>query len=283
MSLDEGFRLTFGGYDYLSLRYFSKRDAIAAVGNQIGVGKESDVYVVSAPNGEKRVLKIHRLGRISFRKIKEKRDYLRDRKASNWMYVSHLSAQTEYKFLEALYKHGFPVPTPIDHTRHCILMSLVNAYPLSQIREIKDPGGLYAQLVDLILLLARQGLIHGDFNEFNILYNDITGDITLIDFPQMVSIEHPNAKQMFDRDVDCIVTFLRRKSHFEPDSVPVWEDFTREGNLDVELGASGANGKLNMVLEGAREETLALSDSDGLEEEVEYEGEQAEEVEDNST
>ena len=100
------------------------------MGNQIGVGKESDVYVVSAPNGEKRVLKIHRLGRISFRKIKEKRDYLRDRKASNWMYVSHLSAQTEYKFLEALFKHGFPVPIPIDHTRHCIVMSLINAYPL---------------------------------------------------------------------------------------------------------------------------------------------------------
>ena len=125
--------------------------------------------------------------------------------------------------------------------------------------------------------MAREGLIHGDFNEFNVLYNDLTGKITLIDFPQMVSIEHPNAKQMFDRDVDCIVTFLKRKCHFEPDSVPVWDDFTREGQLDVELGASGANGKLNKLLEGARQETLALSDSEG--DEVDADDEEDEEDE----
>jgi RIO-like serine/threonine protein kinase len=38
---DDGYRLTYGGYDYLALRTFSKRDTVHAVGNQIGVGKES--------------------------------------------------------------------------------------------------------------------------------------------------------------------------------------------------------------------------------------------------
>lgn len=39
--LDDGYRLTYGGYDYLALRAMSKRDTVYSVGNQIGVGKES--------------------------------------------------------------------------------------------------------------------------------------------------------------------------------------------------------------------------------------------------
>jgi len=29
--------------------------------------------------------------------------------------------------------------------------------------------------------------------------------VTLIDFPQMVSVSHENAQEMFDRDVECII------------------------------------------------------------------------------
>jgi RIO-like serine/threonine protein kinase len=39
--LDEGYRLTYGGYDYLAMRALSKRESMYSVGNQIGVGKES--------------------------------------------------------------------------------------------------------------------------------------------------------------------------------------------------------------------------------------------------
>lgn len=39
--LDDGYRLTYGGYDYLAMRALSKRGTMYSVGNQIGVGKES--------------------------------------------------------------------------------------------------------------------------------------------------------------------------------------------------------------------------------------------------
>ena len=52
----------------------------------------------------------------------------------------------------------------------------------------------------LIVRLARHGLIHGDLNEFNLLITE-DGEITLIDFPQMVSTNHKNAEYYFDRDV----------------------------------------------------------------------------------
>ena len=46
----EGYRLTTLGYDFLALRALVNRGAISAVGQQIGVGKESDVFeVLSIP------------------------------------------------------------------------------------------------------------------------------------------------------------------------------------------------------------------------------------------
>ena len=41
---DDGYRLTYGGYDYLAMRALLKRDSMYSVGNQIGVGKESGEY-----------------------------------------------------------------------------------------------------------------------------------------------------------------------------------------------------------------------------------------------
>ena len=89
---------------------------------------------------------MNRLGRISFRAVKEKRDYLGKRKSASWMYLSRLAAQKEFAFMQVskagapypadlcnqkvLHKHGFPVPIPIDQARHCIVMSLIDSYPL---------------------------------------------------------------------------------------------------------------------------------------------------------
>lgn len=172
----DGYRLTYGGYDYLALRAFSKRDSVAAVGRRIGVGKESDIMIVSSPDQEQRVLKIHRLGRISFRAIKEKRDYMGKRKSASWMYMSRLAAAKEYAFMKILHEHGFPVPQPIDQARHCIVMSYIDAFPLRQIAVLPPDQIplLYSALMKLIVRLARAGLIHGDFNEFNLLIREVT-------------------------------------------------------------------------------------------------------------
>lgn len=48
--------------------------------------------------------------------------------------------------------------------------------------------------MDMIVRFARAGLIHGDFNEFNILIRRESGDPVVIDFPQMVSTSHKNAE-----------------------------------------------------------------------------------------
>lgn len=48
------------GYDYLALKILCARDVIDSFGNQIGVGKESNIYSVSNSQGDELVLKLHR-------------------------------------------------------------------------------------------------------------------------------------------------------------------------------------------------------------------------------
>ena len=135
----DGYRLTYSGYDYLALRTFVKRGTIVGIGRQVGVGKESDIHVAETANGETVIIKLHRLGRVSFRAIKEKRDYHQGRASASWLYLSRLAAIKEFAFMKALYEHKFPVTTPIDQNRHCCIMSLASGYPLVQVRRLIEP------------------------------------------------------------------------------------------------------------------------------------------------
>ncbi|KAJ3217409.1 Serine/threonine-protein kinase RIO2 [Dinochytrium kinnereticum] len=262
----EGYRLTYGGYDYLALRTFSKRGTVHSVGNQIGVGKESDIYIVADEEGNQRVLKLHRLGRTSFRSVKANRDYLRNRSTGSWLYLARLAAMKEFAFMKVLHSNGFPVPIPYDCNRHCVVMSLIDAYPLCQIRDVENPGALYSKLMDLIVRLACSGLIHGDFNEFNLLITNDDEPI-LIDFPQMVSTSHRNAEMYFNRDVECIRTFFRRRFNYESTIYPKFtRDTKREFDLDIEVAASGFSRSHQDELEKDENENDEDDESDGAEE-----------------
>ncbi|XP_043094741.1 serine/threonine-protein kinase RIO2 [Puntigrus tetrazona] len=234
----QGYRLNYGGYDYLALKTFSSRDIILSVGNQMGVGKESDIYIVANAEGEQFALKLHRLGRTSFRNLKNKRDYHKHRHKMSWLYLSRLSAMKEFAYMKALYDRGFPVPKPVDYNRHAVVMELINGYPLCQVREIQDPAALYSEIMELIVKLANHGLIHGDFNEFNLMLDD-NDHVTMIDFPQMVSTSHTNAEWYFDRDVKCVRDFFLKRYNYESELYPTFKDIRRAHSLDVEISASG--------------------------------------------
>ena len=203
--------------------------------------------------------------------------------------------------MRALRENGFAVPEPIAHSRHTIVMSLVDAFPLRQIREVPDPAGLYAELMEMVLRLAKWGLIHGDFNEFNILIKEEVGDKALqageadatsstvggtdgdaesvqtttlipilIDFPQMVSMSHPDAAMYFDRDVNCVKSFFKRRFHFTSSTPgPFFEDAKktvgRDGvkRLDIEAEASGFSKKMSKELEAYMREVGVDGDGRG--------------------
>lgn len=264
----DGYRLTNTGYDYLALKTLCSQGMVHSVGNQIGVGKESDIYVASDEEGRDLVLKISRLGRVCFRKLKEKRDYHKHRNKASWIYLSRLAAVKEFAFMKALHDRGFPVPVPVGFNRHCILMELINGHPLCQVHDLDDPAQLYDQLMDLLVRLGNCGLIHGDFNEFNLMLSS-EDKLTLIDFPQMMSTSHPNAHWYFDRDVNCVREFFKKRFGYESELYPKFTDIERDDTLDLETAASGFSKEVKEELNEAVQQMAEDAEGDSGDDEKE--------------
>lgn len=259
----DGFRITYQGYDYLALRQLTNGRHIYAMGTKIGVGKESDIYIGTAADGVQKVIKIHRLGRTSFKTIKHNRDYLKNRHTSSWMYLSSLAAEKEYEFMCVLFEAGFNVPRPYALAEHCVAMLLIKGYTMKHMKEYPRYKQLYSDLMKFIVKLANHGLIHCDYNEFNIMICDeeetvnYKSDFVVIDFPQCVSIDHVDAQHYFDRDVKGIRDFFYKKFLYKPEEDPsmldtdgfgegykfAYPNFKRDvdpiARLDAQLKASG--------------------------------------------
>lgn len=223
----DGYKLTYNGFDFLAIKAMLNRDTLYSIGNTIGVGKESDIYRVSARDGQPRVMKIHRLGRTSFHTVKNNRDYLKhSRQGSSWMHLSLLAAHKEFEFLSLLHSKGFKVPAPFDSSRHIVLMEMIEGFPMKNLRKHKNIPKLYSDLMLFAVQLANSGLIHCDYNEFNIMIkneeaceSDDCGFL-VIDFPQCISIQHADAEYYFNRDIECIRRFFRKKLKYDPESDP---------------------------------------------------------------
>ncbi|ETW44688.1 Atypical/RIO/RIO2 protein kinase [Plasmodium falciparum NF135/5.C10] len=218
----DGYKLTYLGYDFLALRTFLKRGILKSIGNQIGVGKESDIYICKDVDDNLLCLKIHRLGRISFRTIKNNRDYYGKKCFRNWLYLSRIAATKEYAYLKVLYENNFPVPKPHDINRHMIIMSYIKGYPLSHVK-LNNPYKIIDTLFNILVKFAKADIIHGDYNEFNILVDD-DENVTIIDFPQIVSLRHVNAKMYFERDINCVINHFFKKYKIKIQEYPLYED-----------------------------------------------------------
>jgi len=341
----DGYRITNSGYDILALWNMKQRGIVSALGDQIGVGKESDVYIAASPEGKQLVLKFHRLGRTSFRDVKKKRDYfainsMKSGKTgkygtvstkdqpNSWLFLSKISALKEFTFMKALNDVGYPTPTPIGHNRHLVAMGLIRGVPLYQIHRnrvsAEQAESIFVQAMDICKQLARNGLVHCDLNEFNLLVDlsggaqnggkedeeedagdfyvrhsgssatvvtkgaltvpygqkhthelmDGTGEIiteepakpkflldngvdarpvvTLIDFPQMVSVRHPNAMELWMRDIQCLKNFFVKKLRIDMNEedweqiVPIWDDLIENvDESEVQIGTNIDEDELN--------------------------------------
>ena len=354
----DGYRLTNSGYDILALHNLKSRGIIAGIGDKIGTGKESDVYVAITPRNTQIVLKFHRLGRTSFRDVKKKRDYFmvnalsKNKKQgtqyrtlpNSWLFLSRTSALKEYAFMKALYDVGYPTPKPIGQNRHIVAMGVVRGLPLYQLHSnrvsAEQAQSIFEQSAVLAGRLAQHGLVHCDLNEFNLIVDmsgvqskiansgvegvdrtedldeekrdweddatehyvrhsglpdkfkgalssnaplqkhgiDGTGEVveeappepaerldngepkpivTLIDFPQMVSTRHPNAKELYERDVECLKVFFGKKlkCHVEGETdderfggiMPPWEELIANSNQDDAEDSGEGNDDVTLV------------------------------------
>jgi len=349
----DGYRLTNSGYDILALHNLKSRGIISALGDRIGTGKESDVYVAASPTGKQIVLKFHRLGRTSFRDVKKKRDYFMvnavsknkkkgltfKQQPNSWLFLSRISALKEFSFMKALFGVDYQTPTPLGHNRHVVAMGLVRGVPLYQVHSgrvsAEQARSIFEQSAFLANRLARHGLVHCDLNEFNLMVDlsgvqaSIAGDdqdggagehyvrhsgmsvctkghlsahgplqrhtmdgtgeyvteappepaellengepkpvVTLIDFPQMVSTRHPNARELFERDLACLERFFVKKLRcVPPDGEGGWEEIMPkwEELVPDEVGEGEVEGVAGAAISEAIGEG---NDEDGVDEEA---------------
>jgi RIO kinase 2 len=259
-----GYRLSYLGYDILALRTLLSRNVVTGVGSQIGVGKESDIFEATDEEGNELVIKIHRLGRTSFRTVRKNRDYMENKSKASWLYMSRLAAIKEFAFMQALYARDFPTPRPVDQNRHIVVMNRIHGYPLSQVQgdSLTNIPLLFLQSIQILKRLVYYGLIHCDYNEFNLMISSSTGHqatasnlpydsssndpvydhLIMIDFPQIISITHPNSSEMFQRDLNGVIRYFTHKLKYSLEEIDEKEDKVEaqvHGQEDAEGGVAG--------------------------------------------
>jgi len=205
-----GYTLNYVGYDCLAINNLVKADVIQAFGKPLGVGKEADVFDALNNKGERMAVKFHRLGRISFRQIVRTRNYSTQR-SEGWLYKSRHSAEREFEALQLLFPRRIAVPKPISHNRHVVVMGIIEGGELSEYREISRPEKILAEILrNVRKAYVKVGVIHGDLSEYNVILKP-NRHILIIDWPQYVTKDHPNAKELLTRDVQNILQYFRRK------------------------------------------------------------------------
>lgn len=201
----DGYALVFGGYDTLALHALTKRGTVSALGSLIGEGKESVVH--EALGLCPVAIKFHRVGLRSFSSARTNREYMPEEGHYPWIFASSRSAEREFAALTALHPK-VSVPVPVDRNRHAVVMSLIAGPNLNRC-TVEDPAGMLDEILDNIRSAYHAGIIHADLSEFNVMVEE--GRCIIIDWPQWVEADHPNAQQVVRRDLENILAFFRRK------------------------------------------------------------------------
>ena len=247
-----------------SLSGFYQDKIISDVLFQVKAGKEANVYgCVATPSAgiEMIAAKLYRprmfrhlrndaaykIGRLTHnrdgkrvkrnsgieRATQKKSKFGQDLEFANW--IGH-----EFRMQTKLYEAGADVPKPIAHAGNTILMAFCGdrraaAGTLNDVTlEPAEAQPFFDQIIENIRLMLALNLVHGDLSPYNILYWQ--GEITIIDFPQMVDATvNPNAERFLQRDIQRIIDYFTAYG-VEADavglSIDLWQQFI-DGELAI--------------------------------------------------
>ncbi|MEM0377841.1 MAG: RIO1 family regulatory kinase/ATPase [Thermosphaera sp.] len=206
----KSFRMTTLGYDMIAIDELVKKKVLVALGDKIGVGKESEIFVGLSTGGEKVAVKFLRIGRASFRRTKILRDWSRGPR-STWYEQSKIAAEREYRALKELVLVRAKVPTPYGYNRHVVVVEYLEGVELYKRPQLSDPEAVLNLILDTLKTAYQDvGIIHSDLSEYNILINLETEDPYIIDWPQYVYKDHPSSFELLKRDVEYIVRFFNK-------------------------------------------------------------------------
>ncbi len=120
--------------------------------------------------------------------------------------ISGKWAYAEFSALTRLYTAGVPVPYPVQILDTELLLEFIGtpdgtaAPRLAETRPTPaELTSLWDQLVDALVILAGDGVAHGDLSAYNLLVHD--GRLVMIDLPQVVDvIANPRGAWFLERD-----------------------------------------------------------------------------------
>ncbi|MCS7118738.1 MAG: serine/threonine protein kinase [Archaeoglobaceae archaeon] len=202
----EGSTLTFTGLSIYSLYRLVENGYVSAIGKKMGEGKESLVYNCISKEGEA-VIKFHKLGYQSFKKVVEKRNY----GTLNFSVLSVRSAKREFDALKKL--QGLAVPEVYGHEGNAVLMELIDARELYKVK-VDNAEEFLDMILKEIAKFYRRGIVHGDLSQYNILVSD---SFWIIDFPQSVEVGEKGWNEILKRDVITLLRYFRRTYGIERD------------------------------------------------------------------
>jgi len=180
---------------------------LSSFGGVVSTGKESKVYYAQGEGGRELAVKIYATGNVEFRKaipryiIGDPR--FQGVKGSSTGIVLTW-ARKESVNLKILFDVDLRVPEPVALRRNVLVMSFIGKNgvraPLLRETTIEDPERTYLSIVDFIKAAYVKGeLVHGDLSEYNVMMYE--GEAYVIDVSQAVSIKHPLAEELLNRDV----------------------------------------------------------------------------------
>jgi len=202
---------------------------LAAVDTELGIlktGKEADVFLIrrGVPGGRSCLLAAKRYRDAGHRMFHRDSGYLEGRRtrqsrvnravASRTAFgrqaIAGQWAQAEFSALARLYAAGLPVPYPAQILNTELLLEFIGSADGTAAPRLAEtiPGpaelaGLWDQLVEALVALARDGLAHGDLSAFNLLVHE--GRLVMIDLPQVVDvIANPRGALFLTRDAENI-------------------------------------------------------------------------------
>jgi RIO kinase 1 len=227
------------GWLLASLGAFYEQHWISDILRMIKGGKEASVYLcasgqsVGTPNLAAKVFRPRNLRNLKNDQVYREGREILDEDGNSIVDLGMLKAQHkrsvygeqirhqswiayEFQTLKTLYAAGADVPQPYEMGNNAILMGYIgdkkSAAPTLNTVTLK-PGEvrpLYERLLGNIEIMLAHKIVHGDLSAYNILYRE--GEITLIDFPQVVSpCSHPCAYQIFSRDITRVCEYFARQ------------------------------------------------------------------------
>ena len=207
-----GYTLLVTGLDIYVLKILANRNIITAIGPQIGIGKEAEVYLAHDSLEQDKILKMFRLGRSSFKQIKRNRNI--NAGVGNWLLLNIETAK-EFDTLSYLRDFSSSFPKPLYRSFHCIVMEPIYGSRLSEVENIDNPQLVLERIIDSMRIAYQKGYVNGDLNEYNVLIDN--DNIFIIDWPQAIKVDTVNANTVLARDVKNILKFFSRRFEIDRD------------------------------------------------------------------